>query len=411
MVDVNKIINVDFSIVSTNAAIGSYKTVAYLVACGIKDSTNTGSGNSGLNYKLCKSFDDVKAAADARTLNSTNYTAATTIESAKVFFDNGGSQLLLIQCSDSIEVPAMVQSLGTIQDILSGDDKFIYLCVSKDSESILGSTKMASLVAAAEVSKAPHIFRLLLTDISVDAADATAYKDNSVGVKLCTKKVSSLTPGASANIDGALLIGAYYSKVNLDGGETIKDYCYTPETIAKSDGNSVTDNGCENVTSTQYDSLISKNVNFIDRIGSNIVNFGGNLANGVNIHTDFGTCAIENDVTNAVLKVMLNKQYLTPAGLNNIISAINSAIVRYKNNGYLELGSVYSGDTYVYSYNGAKFTIIKKGTSLSQGYLVTAIPMANLSDADREARKFTPIFVIMQTAYGARIVEIRGEVR
>lgn len=430
MVSINKVINVDFNISTKSSPIGSYRTVVYIIGNSFTGKSlqvnQLNDNKKTYTYKLCKSYADVESASISNETSS--YSANTVLCSAANFFNNGGAQLLLVKSEEVANVGTTADFKAEFDNIMkalhelkvndadfTNEDDFLFVCVSRAVEAAYGATKMTAVLDAAEESKSPYTYRILLTTEKKPVSWPTYIKGKSysAGVKYCTK---SITSGATeySLVDAALLIGAYYSQVNLNGSETIKDYCYTPEKLV--DNTDVLainnfNNGIENVSDDDYDALVNANANFIDMIGSSVVNFGGNLLNGVSIHTDFGACAAENDVTYAVLNTMLKKQYLTAAGLNKIISVISASLTRYKSNGYLELGALYTGETITRNYNGIQFTIIKNNSSISQGYYVTAIPMASISDDDKEKRKFTPVYVILQTAYGARVIEIAGEVR
>lgn len=420
MVNINNIIKVDFNVSSQTGQVGAYSTVVYVVSplsgggSKLKDtSTVSIDTNVAFNYKLCSSIDSIEdcfisSGADIEICSAYN------------FFLNGGCRLLLVEVASTTEAESFDMLFRKLRELPSdkGSD-FMYVCLSSSTVLALGKTKLNAVVMAAEASKSPYTYRILLTSYKDGSTykeypvDTDTYKNSySVGVKYCTKTIAS--DATQRVVDAALLIGAYYSQVDLNGSETIKDYCYTSETLDNYFQESTDrdfDSGKEDVTDAQYNTLIDNNCNFIDEIGKRIVNFGGNLKNGVSIHTDFGVTAAENDVTNAVLSCMLNKQYLTVAGLNTVIASIDAALVRYMSNGLLESGSLYDGEDITRLYNGVQYTIIKKGTSLSKGYLVTAIPMANISEQDKADKRFTPIYVIMQTQSGARVIEITGEVR
>lgn len=424
MVNINKIINVDFNIASKVSPLRSYDTVVYLVSpttggqSKLKNAVNLSVGGKTFKYVLCSSLESVDSCFTSRSTSDSGSDEGsgdpTGIErcSASNFFRNGGGQLLILEVTAENK-GALDSCFKNLHELLTAEGSdFIYVCLSSAAVAFLSSTDLKGLITAAEDSKSPYTYRLLLTtsDTSKYNSDSE-YSAYSIGVKYCTKAVLSDTQARV--VDAALLIGAYYSQVNLDGSESIKDYCYTSETLENVLPTTNVDftSGVENVSDSVYDTLIGNQYNFIDQIGKNIVNFGGNLLNGTSIHLDFATCAAENDITNAVLSSMLKKQYLTAAGLNTVLASIDATLVRYMSNGYLELGSLYSGDDIICSYNGVNHTIIKKGTSLSKGYLVTAIPIANISDQDKLDKRFTPIFVIMQTQSGARVIEISGEVR
>lgn len=413
MISINKVINVDFNVQVARHSAGSYKTVVYLISNSINDgkSVKVPDVSNPYIYRLCRSYADVFDAVSGVDTNPILCSAAN-------FFNNGGAQLLLVTAqTPSSNVATVFDNLmKTLHQLrftdtdFSDDDDFLYVCISNAVETTyVTNSGMQSILDIAEASKAPYTYRILLTtDKLPDSWPAYLQgKKYPVGLKYCTKKTDTKL------VDAALLIGAFYSQVNLNGSETIKDYCYTPEQLSNTTSIAGVsfDYGTEGVSDANYDALVNNNANFIDRIGQSVVNFGGNLLNGVSIHTDFGACAVENDVTYAALGAMMHKQYLTAAGLNAIVSAINASLIRYKSNGYLELGAMYTGDAITRKYNGIQFTLVKHNASISQGYLITAVPIANISESDRAEKKFTPIYVILQTAAGARVVEITGEVR
>lgn len=383
MIDINKIVNVDFEIKSESATIGNYDTTVYIVNSNVAfldsyQSTNT---------FLASAYSDV--------VKLTNDVAL--LYNARMYFNNGGAKLLICKAAGN----------GFEEDIKACrqlSDSFIYVCVAND---VLGTGDYENITEIAqyiEELKAPYTLRLLITTHSTTTYDA--LKDFSVGIKYSTAQLSTGV-ATTAYVDAALLIGAYFSKVELDGSNTIEDYCYTKEYITDNSGNVL----FEDVDNDLYDTLIEKNYNFIGQIGTEIINFGGNLANGISLHVDFGTICVENDVTYSALRTITGKIYLTNAGMSALIGAINDKIQRYKRNGFLNLGATYSGNTLTTVYNDRTFTVIKGGTLLPQGYYVFYVPVTYISAGDKALKKFPPIYIVMETQGGARVVEINGEVR
>ena len=295
------------------------------------------------------------------------------------------------------------------------NNNFIYVAISSQ---IIGSSgfsaeTLQTISNYCDKTESPNKIRLLLTTNSDSFIGEFISTESFSAVKYCTK-----TDSQNNLIDSALLIGAYFSKINLDGANTIKDYAYTREQLIGING--ITINPSEDeLTEQEFDDLINNGTtnggyyNLINTVGNNVVNFGGNLAtvNNVAIHTDFGAIAVERDITYSVLERMLGKQYLTEQGISNVKAAINAQLQRYKTNGYLNVGASYSGEDLTITYNGVRYEIIKHGTTLTQGFYIYSVPMNNLSVVDRQARKFTPIYVVLETQSGARVVEITGEVR
>ncbi len=269
------------------------------------------------------------------------------------------------------------------KDVSGTDQDFIFVCLENGLTINLWNSLLPLLVGLSAPYK-------IIPCVSLESDPG--QKDIPVAVKLC-----------NSGEQAAISIPAYFSKINLDRSMSLRDYCYTEEKQVDSLYTIKT------VQDTDYESCVSR-CNFLNQVGKNYVNFGGNLVNGVSIAAQFGAIAAENDIVRAVLDAMLKKPYLNNAGLNNVISAINTALTRYTHNGFLEQNGVYTGETYEDNYTTPPTTLIKKGVILPEGYYVARIPMSKINMNDRKARKFTPITIFMQTLSGARVVEIDGAV-
>lgn len=392
MISVRNIVKVDLDIVNNDKVLGDFDTVVYFAPV-----TLINENAESVTKLLISDVDKVDA------LVSGNDAA---ISSIKNYFYNGGIKILVVNPQE-YTLTAFKTDLAEARNI---NDDFIYVAISNQ---IVGSTGYTSEVLQeisnyCDNSTSPEKIRLLLTTNSM-----TFVADNSLVDSLSIVKYSTKTK-SNVLIDTALLVGAYFSQVNLDGTDTIKDYAYTEEKLT----DIAEDSASEELSQENFDNIINNDnqegyYNVIDSVGSKVVNFGGNLITNENIsiHTDFGAIAVERDITYSVLERMLGKQYLTEAGIANVKAAINAQLQRYKTNGYLNVGASYSGEDLTITYNGFKYEVIKNGTTLPQGFYVFSVPMSNISVADKQARKFTPIYVILETQSGARIVEITGEVR
>lgn len=399
MIGINNVISVNFDIITESASVGAYDTVVYI--------TNDILNKNGevATEVLCKDLAEVEAAVGNEVI----------YQSAKVYFENYGKKLLLLTAS----AYTLEAFKNDIQRARAITNNFIFINItntligetSAGEEGTIGYSfdTLVEIANYCDNTKSPYKIRLCLTTNSINFIKEKGLLNYNVAVKYATKVYNSKL------LDLSLLIGAYFTRINLDGEDTIKDYCYTRE-IVIADKEKL---GAEEVTQAQFEVLVNNPegeegyYNFIDKIGADVVNFGGNYANikTLPIHTDFGAIAIENDITYSVLELMIGKQYLTDAGLANVKAAIHNQLQRYKTNGYLNPGASYSGEDLVIKYNSRTFNVIKKGTILSQGFYVYTIPVVNISDADRASKKFPPIYVVMETQSGARVVEITGEIR
>lgn len=388
MVDINKLIDVNFNIVRETTPIGSYKKALYFM-----NKTNTAfdgyctyllDTTDGLKRQQTDEKDNAPLTVD--TFNKINATLGKALEQTKVianlsrFFNYDGQELIVVLCDNKIPTVDDVQAIKrTFQD-------FIYYTVSQDIFNSLTATNIDDLNK--DVS-APYTVRLCLTVRNTDENETklAAVKNNNIFVKLVDTAVKT---------DDALSFLAFTTQIRLDGFNTIEDYCYTDE-----NGLTVID------SKDDYTTWITK-YNFVDKVGNKVLNFGGNLYNGTSIDSDFGVTCIENDIAYALLDIVTSKIRITPTAQTRVVTAINTVLNRYINNGLILSNSVYSGEDMFIKYNEKTYSIIHKGTTLLNGYYVFTVPVSAISVEDKQNKKFTPIIVVIMTSAGARTISVSG---
>lgn len=389
MVDINKLIDVNFNIVRETTPIGSYKKAVYFM----NKTANTAfnkyctyllNSENGLTRQKTDSKDNAPLTVD--TFNKINATLDEALKETKVienlsrFFNYDGQELIVVLCDNKIPTADDVQSIKrTFQD-------FIYYTVSQDIFNSLTATNIDDLN---EDVSAPYTVRLCLTvkNTTENETKLTAVKNNNIFVKLVDTTVET---------DDALAFLAFTTQIRLDGFNTIEDYCYTDE-----NGLTVLD------SKDHYDTWITK-YNFVEKVGNKVLNFGGNLYNGTSIDSDFGVTCIENDIAYALLDIVTSKIRITPTAQTRVVTAINTVLNRYINNGLILSNSVYSGEDMFIKYNEKTYSIIHKGTTLLNGYYVFTVPVSAISVEDKQSKKFTPIIVVIMTSAGARTISVSG---
>nr|DAY55142.1 MAG TPA: Protein of unknown function (DUF3383) [Caudoviricetes sp.] len=394
MVDINKLIDVNFNIVRETTPIGSYKKAVYFM----NKTANTAfngyctyllNEEKGLTRQITNIDGKDKDNAPL-TVDTFNKILSTTVESNPLdpnvinnlhrFFDYDGQELIVVLCDNKIPTADDVQSIKkTFQD-------FIYYTVSQDIFNSLTATNINDLN---EDVSAPYTVRLCLTVKNTEENEAklAAVKNNNIFVKLVDTTVKT---------DDALAFLAFTTQIRLDGFNTIEDYCYTDE------------NGLEVIDSKDhYDTWITK-YNFVEKVGNKVLNFGGNLYDGTSIDSDFGVTCIENDIAYALLDIVTSKIRITPTAQTRVVTAINTVLNRYINNGLILSNSVYSGEDMFIKYNEKTYSIIHKGTTLLNGYYVFTVPVSAISVEDKQNKKFTPIIVVIMTSAGARTISVSG---
>lgn len=389
MVDINKLIDVNFNIVRETTPIGSYKKAVYFM----NKTTNTAfngyctyllNSENGLTRQKTDGKDNAPLTVDI--FNKINATLGEALKETNVianlsrFFDYDGQELIVVLCDTKIPTADDVQAIKrTFQD-------FIYYTVSQDIFNSLTATNIDDLNK--EVS-APYTVRLCLTvkNTQENETKLAAVKNNNIFIKLVDTTVET---------DDALSFLAFTTQIRLDGFNTIEDYCYTDE-----DGLTVLD------SKGHYDTWITK-YNFVEKVGNKVLNFGGNLYNGTSIDSDFGVTCIENDIAYALLDIVTSKIRITPTAQTRVVTAINTVLNRYINNGLILSNSVYSGEDMFIKYNEKTYSIIHKGTTLLNGYYVFTVPVSAISVEDKQNKKFTPIIVVIMTSAGARTISVSG---
>ena len=260
-------------------------------------------------------------------------------------------------------------------------------------ESYSQANELSFILGYSQNKQSPYKLRIAFT---TDELSTHLQLRDSHAVKYSTETPSS----SNTNIvDNALTIGAYISRIDLNASNSFRDYIYTPEHIK-----------AESLDAMTLSQLEQNNYNFVSRIGNKTLNFGGDLMTGDNIITDFGTLAIENDLTYALLDAVSDKQYMNDAGINTIVSTMENRITRYTKNGFLEVNSIYSGNDIVITYNNRDFSVIKNGTPLVKGFKIFTIPVRYITLADRNDRRLPPIYVVLNTLSGVRTLEVVGSV-
>lgn len=389
MVDINKLIDVNFNIVRETTPIGSYKKAVYFM----NKTANTDfnkyctyllNSENGLTRQKTEGKDNAPLTVD--TFNKINSKLGNALNETNVianlsrFFNYDGQELIVVLCDNKIPTADDVQSIKrTFQD-------FIYYTVSQDIFNSLTATNIDDLN---EDVSAPYTVRLCLTvkNTTENETKLAAVKNNNIFVKLVDTKVGT---------DDALSFLAFTTQIRLDGFNTIEDYCYTDEkglTVLDSKGH--------------YDTWVTK-YNFVDKVGNKVLNFGGNLYNGTSIDSDFGVTCIENDIAYALLDIVTSKIRITPTAQTRVVTAINTVLNRYINNGLILSNSVYSGEDMFIKYNEKTYSIIHKGTTLLNGYYVFTVPVSAISVEDKQNKKFTPIIIVIMTSAGARTISVSG---
>lgn len=385
MVDIQKIVNLNFKVVEPTRSAAQYKNVLYikkLSSCTTADAPTVKTDNTyNIFYKLCP--------------NGQVYEWGTTAMDKEF-------QTKLLDYKKSC--------FGTDADFISVVIDEAFLGMSSDSKSRTLPAAVTGYVSSVE---APYKL-MFFTSLRIATTSATStntmaiVKDTLTAWKSLSgaEYIGAMIYKGDTAIIAALELAAYLANIHLDDGNAFADICYTDMSAAK-DLFGTTYNLD---AAADYDTLIA-NGNFNDTVTTNYVIFGGNVVSGVPLTVSYGAICAENDTIIAVLKALLRKLPLNDSGLASVVSTINDSMRRYTQNGYLHVGGSYTGETAYSDYAGAQnILLITKGQALSLGYLIATVPMSYLTIDDRKDKRFTPINVFMQTLGGARTITIDGTI-
>lgn len=385
MVDIQKIVNLNFKVVEPTRSATQYNNVLYIkkLTSGTTADTPTVSTDAAYNIFTTLCPNGVVYVWNCTEMNSAFYTKL--LDYKKSCF-------------------------GTDKDFISVVIDEAFLGLSSDSKS-----RTLPKIITDYVSKVAAPYKLLFfTSLRIAVTGATSPNTTAI-VKDTLAAWKSITNGeyigamiykSDTPIIAALELAAYLANIHLDDGNAFADICYTDMSAVKTlfGTNYNLDAGAD------YDTLIA-NGNFNDTVTTNYVLFGGNMVDSTPITVSYGAICAENDTIIAVLNALLRKLPLNDSGLASVVSTINEAMRRYTQNGYLHVGGSYTGETTYSDYAGAQnILLITKGQALSLGYLVATVPMSYLTLTDRKDKRFTTINVFMQTLGGARTVTIDGTI-
>ena len=393
-IDISKVVNVDFNVVQQEYSLASYENTVDII---ISDTL----ASPPSPYTTLE--DAIEGVYAERQYD------------AFLYFQMGGKRLypLIISTTDGATVNGIYNALLEYKKSVSNtENDFICVCVGNCSLFTNNIGELQGFMSLVNSAVAPNKMLVLNSTNDASTVNGTVtYMSNLIYkyYKCVQIGEDSLPDDVEITCGAELTIAAYLSQINITQANAMKDYCFTDESSVinclRYDRTLVP----TDVTSSQYDDY-KEYLNFIDKIGNQYVNFGGDTVSGTSIMSEWGAIASENGVVYAALSVMLQKQYLTDGGLTNILAAVNDTLSDYITNGFLETNTTYTGRTRYKTYANQSYVLVASGQELPNGYTVVSIPMSRLTSEDRQAHKFTPIFIYMQTMGGARELEITGDI-
>ena len=296
---------------------------------------------------------------------------------AKVFFDNAGVKILL---KEGVAIDNITA------DVLKSLDNS-YICVAYAS---------SSNDAAANYTKLKQL-------ATTRAGDATIYGINEKLILAATKvddaeSVKNFVVKRSSVQGAEMTIAAYLSKINVYGVDTVYDYAFTQEVLA-----------AEDLTDDQFKTVMNNNMNVDINLANSIRNCGGNCKDGADVVNTYVRIILHQTLTDVLIQ-LLSQKIKNTTGVSKIYTVIAQELERYLTAGYLTTDKIWEDKDWVVPRNGVNYTIIEQGTPLTNGYVITVLPFAALTDAEKAEHQAPPIYVVIADQYGIRKIVINGEV-
>lgn len=147
----------------------------------------------------------------------------------------------------------------------------------------------------------------------------------------------------------------------------------------------------ENLTNTQVTLLKNKNCNvYVNRGSTHNLFENGVMADGTPFDEILNLDILTNNIQSAVINALQTSAKITQtdSGMDNLLNYITAPLEKARNIGFIAPGI----------WNTASILNIKTGDALPRGYMILADSIDSQSQADREARKSPPIYILLKLA-------------
>lgn len=394
MISIKNFVNSNIEILSQGELFRGFRTTIYFVAGNV----NVPDTNGG-NFATVSSVLDF----DNKIVGS-----SAVRQSVSEYFRNGGTRLTVCTPTD-FTLEGFKKDLYAIAKVV---DDYFFVCIGNGITAKAGGYSQAELFAIASFGsgngwsdsdkKTLNRVRICLTADTTEFITVNSLLNTTTAVKYST------LVAAGDLVDAALLIGAYFSQVDVGSNGAIQDYNFTPEFIGTGHFEDI-----DQATFVKLNNNATNgNYNVIGKVANRVLNLGGDYCSPdkISLSLDFGVSCIERDLDFAIIERMFGKLPLTQEGQSKLIDAIKTQLNKYVDNGFLETDATYQGETKTVNYNGRTYTAVSNGDILPLGYKVFFVPINAISVADKSAKRFPYIFVALQSVHGARVIQVNGSI-
>lgn len=199
-----------------------------------------------------------------------------------------------------------------------------------------------------------------------------------------------------------MLAAAYLSQAKISDPNTINDYAFTIENLSEFQNSLINNN-------LVGSNLISKHFNFDTYLVNEVRNYPGDLIKGADLMNYYIRIILTQDLTEGIMDLLASKIRFNQAGLNRLNNTISQIMSRYIDNGYLNTDYIWTKDDLYYTFNDTEYLVCARNTPLVKGYKAVILPLTSLTEEQKEAHVLPPVYMLLATSKGIRMVVIKGD--
>ena len=355
-------------------------------------------------YTEYSSIEEVEAVED---FDPTTDKAKAIYKYCKVYFDNGGVKLRLINANygntgtalteityDAIlpfvkELPNEIIVVAVVNATITNNISTVVALANEYNNSTIDGFEVYGITE--KYFLANDIYTATTSSITYGTTTVDIDKVKNLAIKMIDQ---------TNQVGGEMTIAAYLSRVDVYKSNDVKDYAFTQEILN-------TSNFPSNMNS-YVKHAIDKHKNITIDINGVNRNLGGDLTTGEDLINKYVLIILHQTLSQRVFEVLTQKLKGNEC-VTALYSAMSRELNRYLNSGYLSVDKVWTDDDLTIVKNNVTYTLITQGTALVTGYKITILPFASLDPTEIAAHKLPYIYVVLGDSYNIRKATINGE--
>lgn len=322
----------------------------------------------------------------------------------KCFFANGGVKLKIkggFEEDTSGSAPSLDEQKVTW---------IVNECVKLPAENIVITADVSEAIME-EVAKQNVTVNIIGNAInnSTSVSALSGYKEKVFVTSTDDKTLTISSPDKVPNLvikygpaGIEMTIAAYLTQVNIDDSRTINDYNFTIEDV------SMFTNAVQDDNDTVV-GLLQKHFNVDTTMVNNIRNNGGDTVNGLDLMNYYMRIILTQTLTDRIINILVTKIKFDRTGINKVVNGITQELNLYKTNGYLNSEFIWTEEDLKYVYNGQEYTVCARNTPFKMGYKFIVLPISALTQEQRDAHVFPPVYVVIADSMSVRQIVINGD--